>query len=79
MLYSINKYVCLCSPICHKEIMDTGVFTDTGCFGVMVPPARELGHQVGSSDLTRLVFSQETLGGGQRASILPGTSYKSFI
>lgn len=31
----------------------------------------ELGHRVGGFDLTRLVFSQEMLGGRQRASILP--------
>ena len=42
----------------------------TVSFGVMVPPAQELGHWVEGSDLTWLVFSQETLGGRQRAYIL---------
>ena len=65
--------VYLCSLICHKQEI-------TGYVCVAVPQRRELGHRVGGSDLTRLVFSQETLGGRQRASILPGNdSYQTYF
>lgn len=69
-LFIINVLQCVywCSPIHHKILRVTCL-----CRGAAEMRARW------GSDLTRLVFSQETLGGRQRASILPGTSYKSLI